>query len=350
MQVDIDPAITDPSLDDETPLEIIAPTDRIIVEHPLFVLIGQPGIGKSSLGFSAPKPVVLNFDSESAHARAVNRGYSLNILTTGRLRRLEKHPEELDAFESIVFDTGGCAINLMALAVVEDNPKHGNSNGLTQQGWGALKRRFSRLLDSFRAREKNIFILVHSKEEKENDGRYMRADVAGGSRDEIVRLADFCGYLYVNEKNVRVLDFSPTGQWFGKNPAQWDPIPVPAPEKARTFLTKLFELGREALGKESQASADVAQQLEQWRSLFQTFTKASQFNDAKPAVKGLAQPVQEQAARALLDVATAKGIVFDKETKIFSDPPPPAPVVPVMPAAIVAAQPTLPGALAGSLF
>ena len=50
---------------------IIKATDPITVEHPLFLIVGQPGIGKSSLGYSCAEPLLLDFDGGAY--RAVNR-------------------------------------------------------------------------------------------------------------------------------------------------------------------------------------------------------------------------------------------------------------------------------------
>src|SRR5260370_11420635 len=61
-------------------LRIIRSTEPVPVEHPIFLIYGQPGLGKSSIAFSAGHPIVLNFDSESALCRTVNRRDALNVL------------------------------------------------------------------------------------------------------------------------------------------------------------------------------------------------------------------------------------------------------------------------------
>ena len=58
-------------------MKIIKGTDSISVEHPVFLIFGQPGIGKSSLGYSTKDPLLLDFD-KGAH-RAANRRDSLVI-------------------------------------------------------------------------------------------------------------------------------------------------------------------------------------------------------------------------------------------------------------------------------
>jgi|GEM_PF-6810608 hypothetical protein len=310
-----------PAPESQSPLRIILPTELIVVEHPIFLLVGQPGICKSSLGFSADDPIVLNYDSESAHARAVNRGPSLPVLTVAQQRALEADLSILDPYRTVVLDTVGGAVNTMSSLIIEDTPKFGNSAGPTQQGWGALKRHFAKFLSDLRNRGKNVLMIAHSKEDKSDDRVYMRPDIAGGSRDEIMRLADFVGYVYMNGKQ-RTLDFNPTDQWFGKNPAQWPAWNVPAPEKARTFMTQLFQMGREALGKASEASAGVALQVDDWRADIQTYRTVDEFNRAVPRVKGLAEPVQAQVAKILLDCGKERGLIYNREQSSFAEPAP----------------------------
>ena len=47
-------------------LRIVRATEPIPVDHPVLLLFGQPGIGKTSLAFSAKRPLLLDFDATIA--------------------------------------------------------------------------------------------------------------------------------------------------------------------------------------------------------------------------------------------------------------------------------------------
>ena len=66
-------------------MHIIKATDAIAVEHPVLLIFGQPGIGKTSLAYSAADPLVLDFD-QGAH-RAANRRDTLAISGRGPILR-----------------------------------------------------------------------------------------------------------------------------------------------------------------------------------------------------------------------------------------------------------------------
>jgi len=303
-------------------LRIIRSTEPIEVQHPITLIYGQPGIGKSSLFFSADNSVLLNFDSESALARTVNRGDAIDVLTTVKLRALMEHPEILDPFATIGIDTAGRAVEVMSQLIIEDNPKCGQADGsLTLKGFGSLKQSFNSWTGKLRAMGKDLVFISHQKEDKNGDTVFVRPDITGGSKDTMLRLADFVGYLYMNGKH-RVLDFNPTEAWFGKNPACWAPFKVPPPEKATAFLAKLLADGKASLGKVSEASAIVARQVEEWRQQIQTFRTPHEFNRAIPEIQKLAPAPLAQVKKVLIERANVLQMTFDKATNQFVGPEP----------------------------
>lgn len=297
-------------------LRIIEATETIDVKHPIFLIFGQPGVCKTSLGFSAENPVLLNFDTESALARAVNRGPAMNVLTIEELRELEAGSDLLDPYSTITIDPVGSCVSLMVQDMIDKNPKLGRDGNPSPQGWGVLKNRFRKWMTQLRAMDKNILLVAHHKEDKNGDSVFVRPDIAGGSKDEVMRLADFVGFVYMSGKQ-RMLDFNPTEAWYGKNPAQWPAWNVPAPEKARTFMAQLFQKGREHLSRASERSATVAQQVDDWRADIQTYQAIEEFNRAVPKILQLSDAVRPQVATMIRRRGTEQGFAYDAERKAF---------------------------------
>ncbi len=304
-------------------IQIVRGNQPITVKHLIFLLYGQPGICKSSLGFSADEPILLNFDSETALSRTVNRRDAIDVLTVDMLNAEQEHQAELFAkYNTIVIDPVGACLNLMAADIVIKTPKCGRADGsLTLQGFGSLKQRFARWIADLKRLEKDILFISHNKEDKNNDIVFQRPDITGGSKDEVLRLADCVGYLAMNGKN-RVLDFNPTEAWFGKNPAQWAPFKVPAIEKSTDFLATLMADAKKSLGKISEASAAVTLQIDDWRAAIATFNTPEDFNRAIPQVKAMAKVLQPQVSKMLIDgAALVSGVQFNKQLKLFEAHP-----------------------------
>lgn len=298
-------------------MKIIKATDAIPVDHPVFLIFGQPGIGKSSLGYSCKNALTLDFD-KGAH-RAANRRDTLVIDSWEDVLELMASEDALEEYDSLVVDTVGRCLDVMTAYMGKTQPKLAPGGSPSLQGWGRLKNDFRMWVSALRTLGKDVLLIAHDKEDKDGDTRVVRPDIAGGSYGEVMKVSDFCGYLYMSGKD-RVLDFNPTDRWIGKNPAGWAPFKLPPIGKSTEFMADIFGKGREALGNLSEESALIMRQIETWRGTIIGYTTAAQCNDAIPLIKALSPILQVQVSPILMAHATAKGFGFDKATKQFTQP------------------------------
>jgi hypothetical protein len=299
-------------------VRIIKATDSIPVDHPVFMIFGQPGIGKSSLAYSCKDVLALDFD-KGAH-RAANRRDTLVIDSWKDVEELMATPDGLDGYHALAVDTVGRCLDVLTAHLARQDPKKfpGGVPGL--QGWGALKNHFRQWIAALRGLGKDVLLVAHDKEDKDGDTRIVRPDIVGGSYAEVMKVADFVGYLQMSGKD-RVLDFNPTDRWIGKNPAGWAPFRLPPAAKSTEFLADLFAKGRAALGALSDESAALMRQVETWRETIAGYTTAAQYSAAVPLVSAIDVPVvQAQVRKVLWDAAQAKGLTFDKTAKTFTEP------------------------------
>lgn len=298
-------------------MRIIKATDLIPVEHPVFLLFGQPGICKSSLGYSCKAPLLRDYD-KGAH-RAANRRDTLLIDSWADVVE-SNSAEALAPYSTVIEDTVGRCLDLITADIAATDPKKAPGGNLSQQGWGVLKNRFRQHVAALRALGKDVLLIAHDKEDKDGDTRIVRPDIVGGSYGEVMKVADFVGYVYMNGRD-RVLDFNPTDRWVGKNPGGWAPFKVPPVAKAQDFMAELFDKGREALGAISEASAQIAAQVTVWREKIASLTTAEQLNAQMPLIKAIENPtVQPQAAKLLMDRGEALKLQFDSKAKKFAEP------------------------------
>lgn len=311
-------------------MHIIKASEPIPVEHPVVCIFGQPGIGKSSLGYSAADPLLLDLD-QGAH-RAINRRDTLKVTTWADVAELVTTPAALAPYQTLVVDTVGRLLDLITADILEGTPKLGRDGTLTLQGYGALKTRFRTFMTQLRTLGKDVVLLAHLKEEKDGDVTVMRPDIIGASYGEVMKVSDCVGYMAMQGRS-RVVDFSPTDRWVGKNPAQWKPIVVPAAAQATTVLATLIDQVRSALGAISTASAVQAQQVTDWRAAIETYTLPEEFTRASVAMATQPEIVKAQVRPAFQARLTALGLTFDKATKQYVAPAPaPPPVVAHTPA------------------
>lgn len=299
-------------------LSIIPGTQAIPVEHPIFCIFGRPGIGKSSLGYSAPNPLLLDFDG-GAH-RAINRRDTLKIATWDDVAALIDAPDETAGYQTFTVDTVGRALDVITTDIARIEPKKAPGGVLSLQGFGTLKIRFRQWMSTLRAQGKDVLLIAHDREEKDGDSTIVRPDIIGASLGEVMRVSDFVGYLYMSGKD-RVLDFNPTDKWVGKNPAGWKPFKLPPPEKAQHFMADLLAEGRKALGQISAESAGITAVVEQWREGLANIADAAGLSAVIPEAQAVQPPMAQAQVKALvLARAKALGFTFDKTKGEFVAP------------------------------
>lgn len=209
------------------------------------VLFGQPGIGKTSLSFTMPGPVLhLDFDNGIERALQELRPDFFNITGYGDFhnflfsREFEKFVAD-GGYKSIVLDTIGTLLDdYIAPWLVLNDPRAGNNaGGLTLQGWGALSVTFNRIKVRLQQLGLHVCAICHEKEEGDGNARQIRLAVKGGSTDIIYRSADMIGYMSVKGQD-RHIDFRPTQVHVGKNTAGLEPGPVP-PAESEEYISFL---------------------------------------------------------------------------------------------------------------
>lgn len=282
-------------------LRITKSSDPIKVERLNICIYAPPGIGKSSLAFTADKPLMLDFD-QGAH-RAANRRDAVRINTWDDVAGITA--DDLAPYNTVIIDTAGRALDVLSADIIRSNPKHGRGGALTLQGFGELKARFIAFLKLVNGFGKDVVLIAHMDEQRSGDDVIERLDVQGGSKNEIYKAADAMGRISI-KNGQRVLNFSPTDAAFGKNPGQLEPLAIPHSDRPEfaDFLAGVITSIKARLN--SLTEEQMAQQalLEKWRLALNDIEDADGLNavlaDAKVAGKTVSALVVARANKLQL--------------------------------------------------
>lgn len=224
------------------------------------LIAGYPGIGKSTLALSAPRP--LHIDVDFGIDRIEPRYRKPYIQPKSYDEILEDlTPLNVKDFDTLVFDTGGKLISLMSQWAIKKDVKYGQRDGsLSLKGYGFIGREFQRLMDyCFYELDKHIVVVFHAIEEKDGDNTRLRIKVEGQTKNNVWEPMDLGGFVEIQGNN-RTIGFSNCERYFAKGTrgihGVWQ-VPELGPEKPNDFLTRLFAQYN------ALSAAEVAQNVEE---------------------------------------------------------------------------------------
>lgn len=260
-------------------LRIVKATEPMPVSNIVLTVYAQPGLGKSTLGFTADKPLLLDFDKGAY--RAAHRGDSVPVTVWADVQSMTA--EDLAPYNTIVIDTAGRALDVLSQDIIAQNPKAGRADGsLTLQGFGTLKTRFSQWQSFLRSLGKDVVLICHMDEQKNGDDVLERIDAQGGSKNEIYKSSDAMCRIRMDAKDGRYLDFNPRSGGFGKNPAQLPQIAFPHPDQNPRFLGDAIGQIKSSINKMTAVQAEAVKsaeaQQEAWMAEINKETTLDAFN------------------------------------------------------------------------
>lgn len=294
------------------------------------LIAGYPGIGKSTLALSAPKPLHIDIDHGIDRIEPRYRADYIQPKTYDEVLE-DLVPENLTDYDTLVFDTGGKLISLMSLWAIKKDPKYGQRDGsLSLKGYGFVGKEFTRLMDyCFYELKKHIVMVFHAIEDKDGDQTKLRIKVEGQTKNNVWETQDLGGFVEM-VGNDRTIGFSNCEKYFAKGTRGVSGvmrIPALGPTTPNDFLTKLFEQynakSAEETARQNEQKQIYDEAMEAVNTLVQTVTDAESANAAMPLFKGINHALTSERESALVWNARIKelGLVFDKVLKQYTAAP-----------------------------
>lgn len=291
------------------------------------LIAGYPGIGKSTLALSAPRPLHIDVDFgidriEPRYRKPYIQPKSYEEILTDLV------PANLQDFDTLVFDTGGKLISLMSLWAVKKDPKYGQRDGsLSLKGYGFVGKEFVRLMDyCFYELEKNIVIVFHATEEKDGDNTRLRIKVEGQTKNNVWEPMDLGGFVEMYGVD-RTIGFSNCERYFAKGTRGisgiWK-IPTLNHSSPNDFLAKLFDDYNAKTAAEVQQNAahqaayDAA--MAEGRQIIESVIDAATANEAMPQIKNIKHALtsEKEIGVAFNTRIRECGLFWDKVLKEYT--------------------------------
>ena len=204
---------------DHMALNIIPADQALLVQAIIVYLYADPGLGKTSIGFTGDKAISFDFDKGSHRTGELRRGAVVQVNQWSDVADLTVN--DLQPFNTIVIDTVGAMLESIKTHLMLNNTNKQKDGSLKLKAQGLANNIFKQYVNSFIASGKDVVFIAHASEDQNGDQVIYRPDLGGKNRNELYRIADIMGYLTTvttgEGKNARVISFSPCPTHHAKN-------------------------------------------------------------------------------------------------------------------------------------
>ena len=192
---------------------------ELSVKATLSVLIyGQPGIGKTTFGVSAPDAVLFDYDGGVQRINGAHQVPTLQPTSWEDTNlALQEIQNEMPEIKTIVIDTVGKMLDYMSAYIIKNDSKMAMRDGsLSLKGYGVRKTMFVNFIKQLALMGKNVVFIAHEREERRGEETFKRPEIGGSSANDLIKELDLVGYMYAVGKE-RVITFDPAEYYYAKN-------------------------------------------------------------------------------------------------------------------------------------
>ncbi|MTD09863.1 AAA family ATPase [Acinetobacter sp. YIM 103518] len=230
----------------------IIPADQALnVSAIITYIYADPGLGKTSLGFTGDKTISFDFDRGAHRTGELRRGAVVPVQQWSDVANLT--PQDLAPFNTIVIDTVGAMLESIKTHLLLNATNRQKDGALKLKAQGLANQTFKQYVNTLISMGKDVVFIAHASEDQNGDQIIYRPDLGGKNRNELYRIADIMGYLTTvttgEGKHERLISFKPCPTHHAKNAGglggETGEVWVPDLKTHPTFLADLIKQAKD---------------------------------------------------------------------------------------------------------
>ncbi|MEG2267718.1 MAG: ATP-binding protein [Acinetobacter sp.] len=312
-------------------LNIISADQALNVSAIITYIYADPGLGKTSLGFTGDKAISFDFDRGAHRTGELRRGAVVPVQQWSDIENIKE--QDLAPYNTVVIDTVGAMLESIKthLLLTKNNKQQDGSLKLKAQG--LANQTFKQYVNTLISLGKDVVFIAHASEDQNGDQVIYRPELGGKNRNELYRIADIMGYMTTvttgEGKNARVINFKPSPTHHAKNSGalggETGEVWVPDLKTTPTFLADLITQAKahiNTLTPAQIASNKALEDLGNWKQSCEEAVYPSDLNHLTETLKLDKEHVYYQNMRqAMLARAKVLGCTFDIPRETWIEPP-----------------------------
>lgn len=302
-------------------LKIVKAAEPLNVESIVTVIYGDPGVGKTSLAFSAKNPILFDFDGGAHRAGGFRRGDTVRVGKWDEVANLTA--QDLEGYDTIIVDTAGRMLEVVTEHICATDRKMGRPDGTLQlQGFGRLASIYKNWIGRLRLMGKDVILLAHAKEDKKGEQLIVRPDMVGSSKGELYKSADMMGYMTIDEstpgKPQKLLSFTPSPGWHAKDSGGMGDFILPDLLTQSDLMANMLIKSKQHMNSLTEDQQRLQKELDDYRGDCMAAETAQDLNDLKARLDAV-HPFYGLMRKALSDAVGLAKVSYDKDQDCFVD-------------------------------
>ena len=311
-------------------IQIITADQALTVSAIITYLYADPGLGKTSIGFTGDKAISFDFDKGSHRTGELRRGAVVQVNQWADVANLT--PSDLLPYNTIVIDTVGAMLESIKTHLMLNNTNRQKDGSLKLKAQGMANNIFKQYVNSLIGSGKDVVFIAHASEDQSGDQVIYRPDLGGKNRNELYRIADIMGYLTTvttgEGKSERVISFRPCPTHHAKNAGnlggETGEVWVPDLKTNPTFLADLIKQAKDHINTLTPAQIAMNKAVEEFNNFTQSCDEALYANDLNQLTESLQNDEShffyQNMRQAIVKRARELGCVANKEKKTWESP------------------------------
>ena len=310
-------------------LNIIPADQALNVSAIITYIYADPGLGKTSLGFTGDKTISFDFDRGAHRTGELRRGAVVPVQQWSDVANLT--PQDLAPFNTIVIDTVGAMLESIKTHLLLNATNRQKDGALKLKAQGLANQTFKQYVNTLISMGKDVVFIAHASEDQNGDQIIYRPDLGGKNRNELYRIADIMGYLTTvttgEGKHERVISFKPCPTHHAKNAGglggETGEVWVPDLKTYPTFLADLIKQAKNHINTLTPEQLALIKANEDLENFVQSCDEAQYGSELNQLTESLdKEHVFYQNMRlVVLKRANELNFTFDKQRNSWVEPP-----------------------------
>lgn len=309
-------------------LPIIPADQPLLVSAIITYLYADPGLGKTSIGFTGDKAISFDFDKGAHRTGELRRGAVVQVNQWADVANLT--PQDLAPYNTVVIDTVGAMLESIKTHLMLNSTNKQKDGSLKLKAQGLANNIFKQYVNTLISAGKDVVFIAHASEDQNGDQVIYRPDLGGKNRNELYRIADIMGYLTTvttgEGKHARVISFKPCPTHHAKNAGglggETGEVWVPDLKENPTFLADIIKAAKDHINTmtpEQLAAIKAQEDLDNW---MQSCAEAQYASDLNQLTEALPQGhcYVLNMWNAVKSRAKELDCTYNKDQKRWSDP------------------------------